>query len=82
MTSCTGQWIHAVFLAEFFPGCCGLLRNGRETVRNIRVHVYGNTSRHLPLGLTFTSPECIIRLLYVHIYVCVQDSETDYCGTI
>ena len=26
-----GHWIHAVFLAEIFLGCCGLLLNGRET---------------------------------------------------
>ena len=26
-----GHWIHAVFLAEIFLGCYGLLLNGRET---------------------------------------------------
>ena len=69
VTSYTGQWIRAVFLAEFFPGCCGLmLLNGRETVRNMCIHVYSNTSRHLPSGLTFTSPMC---RLCSNIYNCV-----------
>ena len=39
------------------------------------IRVYCNDSEHLPSGHTFTSP------IYVQIYVCVPDSETDNCGT-
>ena len=46
--------LDAVLLAEIFLGCCDSLLNGRETVRNI--HVYHNDSKHLPSGLTCTSP--------------------------
>ena len=28
----TGCWVDAVFLAEIFLGCCGLLLNGKEIV--------------------------------------------------
>ena len=40
-----------------------------ETVKNICIHVYSNTSRHLPSGLTFTSP--MYRLcsnIYVYVF--------------
>ena len=78
VTSCTGHWIHAVFVAEFFQGCCGLLLNGRETVNNIFIDVYSNTSGHLLSGLTFTSsmyrlcsnPYIILRISKAAATVC------------
>ena len=37
VSSYTGCWSHAVLLAEIFLGCCDLLLNGTETVRNIYI---------------------------------------------
>ena len=54
--SYTGCWIHAVFLAEIFLCCCGLLLNGRErqlgtyiymfTVMTLNTYLQGLPSNH------------------------------------
>ena len=59
--SYAGCWIHAVFLAEIL-GCCDLLLNGREKVRNIYIHLCHNNSKNM---YRFCSN------IYIYIYLCV-----------